>query len=155
MAKEVMHRSASDNVYLHKDFHGALSAGIEYIDQHYGPEAVREYLRQFAASFYAPLTEQVKRRGLAALKERIEDIYGTEGGSVTAQLTDDELMVEVDACPAVAHMCEHGYAVAGRFLETSKTVYETVCEGTPFAAQWLEYDARTGRSRVRFHRRPQ
>ena len=26
---------------VHKDFHAALSAGIEYLDQHYGEEAVR------------------------------------------------------------------------------------------------------------------
>ena len=41
MAKEVMRRQASDNPYLHRDFHGALSAGIEYLDRHYGEDAVR------------------------------------------------------------------------------------------------------------------
>ena len=45
MAKRIMQRAASDNVYRHPDFHGALSTGIEYLDAKYGPEAVREYLR--------------------------------------------------------------------------------------------------------------
>ncbi|MFH0796159.1 MAG: hypothetical protein V2A65_03775 [Candidatus Omnitrophota bacterium] len=41
MTKETMSRKASDNIYLHKDFHGALSAGIEYLDRHYGPSKGR------------------------------------------------------------------------------------------------------------------
>ena len=49
-----MRRTASDNVYLHKDFHGALSAGIEYLHQRYGEDAVREYLRRFTLAFHAP-----------------------------------------------------------------------------------------------------
>ena len=69
MPKEVMRRSASDNAYLHKDFHGALSAGIEYVYQKYGAEAVRKYLRQFASSFYTPLKADVQRRGLVAFKD--------------------------------------------------------------------------------------
>ena len=82
MAKEVMRRKASDNEYLHKDFHGALSAAIDYLDEHYGPRAVRQYLRQFTLAFHAPLKEALKARGLAALKEHFEKIYNIEGGRI-------------------------------------------------------------------------
>ena len=68
-----MTRSASDNAYLHKDFHGALSGGIEYLHSRYGDEAVREYLRQFTLSYFAPLRRQLQQRGLAALAEHIAD----------------------------------------------------------------------------------
>ena len=68
MTKQRMQRSAGDNEYLHPDFHGALSAGIEYLHQQYGEEAVREYLWQFARAFYAPLTNDLQRRGLVALR---------------------------------------------------------------------------------------
>ena len=54
MAREVVRRTAQDNRYLHKDFHGALSVGLEYVEHHFGEEAVRDYLRQFARAFYAP-----------------------------------------------------------------------------------------------------
>jgi len=153
MAREVMRRKASDNVYLHKDFHGGLSGGIEYIDRHYGADAVREYLRQFASAFYAPLTAEINGRGLAAMKERIEHVYRTEQAAVTTRLSPDELLVEVPACPAVTHMRSHGYPVARLWSETSRTMYETICAGTPFAVEMLEYDDATGRSRVRFYRR--
>lgn len=153
MAKEVMERRASDNVYLHKDFHGALSAGIQYLDEHHGEEAVREYLRQFTTAFYSPLIADLKERGLVALKEHFEKVYETEGGDAQMTLTDDELLIEVAACPAVVHMREHDYAVAGLWHETTRTVNEALCEGTPFAAELLEYDEETGRSRQRFYRR--
>ena len=153
MAKEVMRRSASDNEYLHRDFHGALSAGIEYLDQRFGEEAVREYLRGFALSYYAPLIADVKRRGLVALREHFGEIYRREGGDVQVTPWPDGLTVEVAACPAVAHMRAHGYAVARLFGETTKTVNKALCEGTPFAAETLEYDEQSGRSVTRFLRR--
>ena len=153
MAKEVMRRRASDNEYLHKDFHGVLSEGIKYIDDRYGEEAVREYLRGFASSFYAPLVSDIKERGLMALKERLEEIYKAEGARVETALSGDELLVTVEACPAVMHMREQGYRVARLFRETTSTVSDALCEGTPFSAELVEYDEQTGRSVQRFRRR--
>jgi hypothetical protein len=80
MPKEVMTRQAADNVYLHKDFHGALSRGIDYLHQQFGAEAVREYLWQFATAYYAPLKEDLRRRGLVAIQEHLERVYRTEAG---------------------------------------------------------------------------
>jgi len=148
-----MRRRASDNPYLHKDFHGALSAAIEYVDKRYGEKAVREYLRDFARTFYQPLTEALKTRGLAALKEHFERIYKLEEAEVGIRLSDDELVIEVPRCPAVAHMREYGYPVARLFHETTRTVNEAICEGTPFAAELAEYDPQSGRNVQRFYRR--
>ena len=44
MTKQTMHRTAGDNAYLHQDFHGALSVGIDYVHDHYGEQAVRDYI---------------------------------------------------------------------------------------------------------------
>lgn len=152
MAKEVMRRRAADNPYFHKDFHGALSTGIEYLDTHFGPQAVREYLRQFARSYYGPLRQALQRRGLAALKDYFLDLYRREGGAVEAEGGEDELVLRSAACPAVAHMRSKGYRVAKLFAETTRTVNETICEGTGFASELVEYDEQTGRSVVRFRR---
>ena len=48
---------------------------------------------------------------------------------------------------------EHGYTVARLFVETTRTVNEALCEGTPFIAELLEYDDETGRGVQRFTRR--
>ncbi len=153
MPKQVMRRTAADNVYLHKDFHGALSAGIEFLHRRWGAEAVREYLHQFARTYYAPLSAALRERGLAAMKEHLERTYEAEGGRITMRCSDDELLLEVEACPAVTHMRQRGYAVAELFSETTRTVYQAICEDTPFAVEVLQHDDDTGRSRVRFYRR--
>jgi len=153
MAKQIMQRSASDNRYLHKDFHGALNAGIEYLHRHYGDQAVRDYLRDFTRSFYAPLIKEIQQRGLVALFEHFDKIYSIEGGQVTFKLTDDELMLDVKASPAVMHLRSRGYQVSGQFYETIRTVNDALCEETPFAAELLEYTEETGQSRQRFYRK--
>ena len=147
-----MRRKAADNPYLHKDFHGALSGGIEYLHRHFGADSVRRYLRQFAASFYCPLTEDLKKRGLVALKEHFEKVYQLEGGKAHFDLSDDELKITVAVCPAVIHMRKNGYPVAELFFETTRTVNETICEGTLFAAELLNYNPETGSGIQRFTR---
>jgi hypothetical protein len=153
MANEVMRRKASDNEYLHKDFHGALSVGLDYLREHYGDDSVREYLREFALDFYAPLTNDLKQRGLVALKEYFEKLYKTEGGEISITFSPDELVLKVQACPAVMHIRKNNHAVSPLFYETTKTVNEMICQNTPFAAELVEYDQQTGRSVQRFYRR--
>ncbi len=153
MAKRVMRREASDNPYLHKDFHGALSVGIDYLQENFGEEAVREYLWDFTNAYFAPLKTEIKQRGLSALKEYFQELYEKEGGEVQITLNDDELVIRVAACPAVTHMRQHGYAVANMFYETTKTVNEALVAGTDFAAELVEYDDETGHSVQRLYRR--
>jgi len=153
MPKQVMNRKAGDNVYLHKDFHGALSNGIDFIHEHYGPEAVRDYLRQFADTFYAPLKKDLVRRGLIALKEHYANVFKIEGGQARFKLTDNELRIEVDLNPAVHHMRAQNYPVARLYSETIRTVGEALCAGTPYAAELSAYDEASGRYTQRFFRK--
>ncbi len=153
MTKQTMSRNARDNEYLHRDFHGALSAGIEYLHEQYGDDAVREYLEQFARSFYAPLTKALEQRGLVALEEYFRGVYDLEGGEVRFSLSENELRIEVSRCPAVTHMRSQGYPVARLFRETTDAVNRAICVGTPFDAELIEYDELTGRGIQRFYRR--
>ncbi len=153
MPKQVMERRASDNEYLHRDFHGALSNALIYLQQRFGPEAVREYLRQFARNYYAPLREEIGERGLEAMADRLRQVYEDEGADVCLEIDEDGLIVEVEACPAVTHMREHGYEVAPMWRETIRSVNEGICEGTAWEFELLAYDDETGASRGRFSRR--
>jgi predicted ArsR family transcriptional regulator len=153
MPKEVMDRRASDNEYLHKDFHGALSSALIYLEDRFGPDAVREYLREFARKYYAPLREDLAERGLEAIADRLRRVYEDEGADVCIELDRDGLIVEVEACPAVTHMREHGYEVAPMWRETIRSVNEGICEGSTFDFELLEYHEETGASRGRFFRR--
>ena len=152
MPREVIRRRASDNEYLHKDFHGALSVGIEYLQESYGEQAVRDYLRRFALAFYVPLKESIRKRGLIALKEHLEKVYRREGGKIQIEFSEDQMILTVEACPAVMHMREQGYPVAAMYDETTRAVNKAICEDTDFAAELLIYDPKTGRSVQRFYR---
>ena len=152
--KEVMRRQAAGSVYFHQDFHGALSCGMEYLHEQYGEAAVREYLREFALAFYAPLRQALREKGLVALQDHFASIYRQEGGEAQFELSADELTIRVAACPAVRHMRAHGYPVARLFHETTRTINEALCEGTEFVAELVEYEPQTGRSVQRFSRRP-
>lgn len=151
--KQVMKRQASDNAYFHRDFHGALSGGIEYLHEHYGESAVREFLREFALTFYAPLRKALHEKGLVALKDHFEAIYRLEGGEVQFELSPDILTIRVAACPAVGHIRAHGYPVARLFHETTRTVNDALCEDTPFIAELIDYNPETGAGIQRFRRR--
>ena len=153
MSKQVKTWKASEHNYLHKDFHNALNIALEYLRARFGAEAVSAYLRQFAQAFYAPLSNDVRRRGLIALKEHLEKIYSLEGGSIRCQCSPDELRVETDFCPAVRHIRQCGHAVSPVFVETEQAVYAAICADTPFAFELVSYDPGTGRSVQRFYRR--
>ena len=152
MTRRRITRKASDNRYLHQDFHGALSNAIEYLHRRYGPDAVREYLRQFTRNFYAPLRQSIRSRGLVALKNHYENVYRSEGETIHINLADDMLTIEVDRSPAVMHMREHGYAVAELFHETVRTVNEALCENTPYDSELRNYDPKTGACTMLFRR---
>lgn len=152
--RRVMRRRAADNVYLHRDFHGALNQALVYLERQFGAGAVRDYLRQFARNFYAPLTAAIAGRGLGALREHLEGVYRTEGAAVAVSCSADELVLRVAACPAVGRIREMGLAVSPQFIETTRTVNAAICEGTPFAFELVEYDEETGRRVERYFRRP-
>ena len=153
MTKKVMRRRAADNVYLHKDFHGALNQALLYLHKKYGERAVRDYLRQFARNYHAPLRQALVEKGLVALKDYFERIYGLEGAECRTELSPNELTVTVPRCPAVTHIRKMGWPLAPLFQETSRTIHEAICRGTPYKAELIEYDPKTGRSVQRFLRR--
>ena len=154
MAKLTLRITPEDNLYLPLEFHGELSGQLDYIEEKYGPDAVREYLRDFARCFYRPVREQLQERGLIALRERFEEVYRHEGAHFSIDFCDDEMTVEVEACPGVTFMRKNSLVVARLWNETYKTTYETICEGVPFAVELLEYDEETGHSVMRFWRQP-
>ena len=46
-----------------------------------------------------------------------------------------------------------GLKISPLFIETERTIYEAICENTPFAFELTRYDKTTGRSSMRFFRK--
>ena len=73
MEKLHIERKASDNKYLHKDFHISADIGITYVGENYGDRAVKDYLTQYTKSFYKLLAEDVNKNGLKSLEENLNN----------------------------------------------------------------------------------
>ena len=74
----VMERTASDNKYLHRDFHISTDNGIEYVGNKYGDGGVIDFLSRFSNSYFQLLVNDYKEKGLVVIKDYIENIYKTE-----------------------------------------------------------------------------
>ena len=80
---QIMDQKAADHDYLHKDFHGALSYAILYLDKTFGLQATIEYLQQVGRTCYAPLSAQIKKLGLSALEKHLRHVFTKEEGRFT------------------------------------------------------------------------
>ena len=98
MPKKVIDRKASDNEYMHKDFHGALCYAIKYLDENYGQETIKEYLQHVAKTYFSPLTERLKAEGLEALEDHWRKVFTAEDGKFSISYEDDVLVLEVQQC---------------------------------------------------------
>lgn len=155
MAREVMRRQASDNPYFHRDFHATLNQGLIYLQEKFGPAAVGDYLRQLARTFYSPLSESLRRGDLNVIRKYLEKVYSEENADYEIRSGENDLEMAIARCPAVTHIRKLGFTVSDMFRETTKTLFEAICEDTPFDFRLEEYEPETGKSRFRFFRRPQ
>jgi len=136
---------------VHKDFHGALSFGIQFLDDQYGMAGLEEFFARAAKAVYAQLIENLRERGLEALKEHWDTVFGLEDGDFETRYEDGVLVLDVRTCPAVHHMRANNYRVADHFCEHTRIVNEAICAGAGYACS-VEYDQEAGRCVQRFWR---
>ncbi len=129
---KVLDCKASDNVYMHKDFHGGLCYSIKYVDEVYGEDATKDFLMQVGHTYFAPLSERLKSEGLKALEQHWRKTFTDEGGSFDLRYADGTLVLEVQKCPAVAHLKECNQFVTERFCETTVVVNEAICRSAGY-----------------------
>ena len=148
MEKLHIERKAADNKYLHKDFHVTADVGITYVGENYGDNAVKEYLTQYALSFYKPLAEKVKKSGLKVLEENFINVYKKEEWTeyLHTNLSGDRLIIKIDKCPAVVFMKSTGHTPSKWYKETTYTVYRVLadmCDLDFFVKYYNEEDGST------------
>jgi len=140
----IMERKASDNKYLHKDFHVALNHLMNYIYNNFGEDSLRDYLSQYARAFYKPLNHRLKSGNIAELERYITDIYKKEEWNVKVTKGPNHISIEQDACPGIAHIAAKGEKPCVLYRETYDTVYKTLCENTPFEYTLKNFNEETG-----------
>ncbi len=145
-------RRASDNKYLHREFHNYLSMGVDYLGRRFGREAVERYLSRFAHNYYAPLIGEIRKRGLPALERFIRKTYETEEAEelLHTELGQNSLKVAVDVCPAVRYLKNAGWEPSEWYCLTTETVMKTVAEESGYAFCMTRYDPTDGAAEYTF-----
>ncbi|MEN8230355.1 MAG: hypothetical protein ABFS38_19490 [Bacteroidota bacterium] len=151
--KKVMKRQASDNKYLHKDFHLSMNILLEYIYRSFGRGELIKYLTQYAEAYYKPLNEKLIGGEMEVLYQYFAGIYEKEEWPVKLNYREDYLEIEQDACPGISHIRAKGEKPCPHYRETYFTVYKTLCMNTPFGYELEYFDEETGACRQSFKRK--
>ncbi len=146
MPKEIMERHASDNRYLHKDFHNSMNLGLHHLYETFGAQAVETFCQRLADGFYAPLIESVRKGGLSAVRAEFVRCYEAEDASHVLSFKErpGELLVTISECPAVSHMQKSGETPCEVYALTTSEVWRTVCERAGIGYFMLYYAPDTG-----------
>lgn len=150
---KVMEQKAADQEYLHKDFHGALAYAIKYLDEKFGPEATTQYLHQVADTCYATLSQQMKAQGLVALENHLIEVFSREKGRFSIGYDRQVLVLEVQECPAIAHLKRTGQWFTDRYCVSTVHVNEAICRNAGFRCS-CEYEPGQGRCVQKFWKEP-
>ncbi|MBA7569380.1 hypothetical protein ES708_11119 [subsurface metagenome] len=152
-SKKIMDRKASDNKYLHKDFHISQNILMDYIYRNFGANALISYLEQYATAYYKPLKQKLQSGDFNALLNYITDIYKTEEWPITITSGENYMEIEQDACPGISHITASGGKPCPNYRETYHTIYKTLCQDTPFEYTLKFFNDDTGACKQLFIRK--
>lgn len=150
---KTMSRSASDNKYLHKDFHQSMNILLDYIFNNFGKGNLIQYLKQFTIAYHQSLHELLKKGDIDALSNYFTDIYEKEEWPLIIRQGKDYLEIEQNECPGINHIKSLGKVPTPLYIETYRTVYSTLCDGTPFEYFLLFFNEETGACKQVFKRK--
>lgn len=148
-----MQRNASDNKYLHKDFHVSMNILLNYIYNNWGKDALISYLQQYTYSYHKLLSEQMKTGNIDTLTLYFKEIYKKEEWPIEIHEGEDFIEIKQTACPGITHIKSKGELPCPLYIETYQTVYNTLCEDTPFEYILEYFDEETGACRQFFKRK--
>lgn len=114
---------------IHRDFHGALSVGFQYLAEKYGKDSLEEYLRICGENMYRELAEAIKKEGLSVLEKYWQRIFSLEGAEFKIERKgDEEIKLSVSRCPALSHMKKTGYPVYRDFCLQCRVINGVLAE---------------------------
>lgn len=150
---KIMSRKSADNKYLHKDFHQSMNLLLDYIYTNFGKENLIRYLQQFTIAYHQPLHESIKKGNIKVLRDYFSGLYEKEEWPLRIGQGEDYLEIEQDGCPGINHIKSLGEVPTPLYIETYRTVYSTLCHGTPFEYTLLFFDEETGACKQLFTKR--
>ena len=146
-SKVVVDMKPEDNKYLHRDFHLLGDLALKYCGDKYGKDEVISFLAAYVKNYYAPQIEDIRSRGLTAIKEWIESVYEKEEALdvLHMELTNDRLTVTIDKSPVIEYMRSLGQKPSEYYIEETRTLYAVIAEscGLGFVLDYYNEDGGT------------
>jgi hypothetical protein len=125
--EQVLEFRASDNKYLHKDFHCVLNYSLTYLTKTYGLKFTEEFLVRAAQTVFGPLIEKMQSDGLPAMESHIRNVFGNENGDFETSSMPDQLVLRVKKCPAIEHLKKSGQLYDSTFCMSTVVVNQAIC----------------------------
>lgn len=111
------------------DFYYAINATFRFVFEKFGLGGLQQYWTEMGRSYFAPVSENWRAGGVAAVADYWKAFFAAEPGSdveVTSQETS--VVLDVKVCPAIAHLrkqqreilpcfCQHCYFVSEAMAE--------------------------------------
>ncbi len=155
MEKLVVDRRASENPYLHRDFHISTDLSLAYVGKQFGQQGVREYLQQYASAYYRNLVERISLEGLAALEQYFVDIYAAEQASdaLETELAGHTLHVRISYSPGIRYMKSKGHTPSPWQQEVPRIIYAALANTAGLEFHLACYDSSSGAAELIFSRK--
>ena len=104
-------------------FYSMYSWIFGYLEKEWGKKAVEDYWLHIGSKYYGRLVEDIKKRGLAALKDYYDRYLSAEDGSEQVKVVKNEDMFRVDT-----HNCK-----AMQWLRTQKVGDCAFCQDSYYS----------------------
>ncbi|MCM8820829.1 MAG: hypothetical protein NC932_02630 [Candidatus Omnitrophica bacterium] len=137
---------------IHKDFHGALSVGFEYLVKRFGKKSLEEFLEVCGRTMYRGLINKIKKEGLIAIEKYWDKIFSLEQAKFKIERKEREVVLKVIECPAISHMRKVGYPVYKDFCIQCRVINRVIARETGLVSE-VSCQQKTGRCIQIFRRR--
>lgn len=109
------------------DFYTAINATFRFIFGRFGREGLLRYWREMGTKYHAPVSENWRTGGLAAVAEYWKAFFAAEpGAEVEVRTEEDSVCIQVSVCPAIRHLRAQGREIVPYFCQQCYYVSEAM-----------------------------
>lgn len=118
------------------DFYFAVNAIFRHIHDRYGKEALIDYWRSLGREYYARRNVPWREGGLDAIATDWREYFAREPqAEVNAVVKGGCVILEINVCPAIKHLRDHGREIVPYYCEHCDHVCGAMAESAGFAFQ--------------------
>ena len=122
----------TDTGEVHKDFHLATNATIDFVLAEYGNNFLKELFDRTAKKVYKDIYENLQKGNYTPLLEHWKYYYGREQGVFTISEGDGGFTFHVTECPACRHLKGKNIPITENFYLQISLLNDAWSEDTPF-----------------------